>query len=155
MQPNKTLNYAIWATVIGGALYLLYRKFGKGGDGAGRKFLGVNKTWTIDEIAKKYPNWKRTKTADGTGEYYAKNFWTLNADGSKFKEMWLIFYSNGTWKIYTRATPEVYVSGGDFSKPTSLEVTDGFNKGNKFSSNNLAQTVSNVLNQKVSDLPTN
>ena len=155
MGTNKLLNYAIWTTVIGGALYLLYRKFGKGGSGAGTKFLGADKTWTIDEIAKKYPNWERKKTTEGKGDYYAKNFWTLNADGSKFKEMWLIFYYTGTWNIYTRATPGVYVSGGNFSKPTSLEVTDGFNKGNKFGSNSLAQTVSSVLNQKVSDLPTN
>jgi len=154
MQPNKLLNYAIWATVIGGGLFLLYKKFGKGNTRT-TKFLGLGKSWTIDEIAKEYPNWK-LETSKRTGNpYYSKSFWTLNQDGSKFKEMWFIFYNNNTWKIYTRATPEVFVSGGNFTKPTSLEVTDGFNKGNLFSSNSLSKTVEQVLNQKVSDLPTN
>lgn len=156
MESNKLINYAIWATVIGGVLFFVYKKFGSSGDSNSRTSRSkTGGSWTIDEIGKKYPNWERKASSSGNGEYYAKNFWTLNADGTKFKEMWLIFYSNGTWKIYTRSTPENFVSGGNFTRPTALEVTDGYNKGNTFKTNSLANSVSKVLNQGVSELPTN
>lgn len=151
METNKLLNYAIWITVIGGVLYLLNKKFGKGGT----KFFQTDKKWSLEEIQLKYPNWKLETSKTTNNPYYSKSFWTLNKDGSKFKEMWFIFYHNNTWKIYTRETPEKFISGGTFSSPTDLEVTDGFNKGNTYKTNSLAKSVAEVLNQKVSDLPTN
>jgi hypothetical protein len=151
MEANKTLNYAIWITVIGGGLYLLYKKFGKGEI----RLFETTKTTSLEEIQKIYPNWGLKTSSSSKNPYYSKNFWTLNEDGTKFKEMWFIFYHNGTWKIYTRANPEVFVAGGTYTKPTNLEVTDGFNKGNTFNTNSLSKSVAKILNQKVSDLPNN
>jgi len=151
METNKLLNYAIWATVIGGGLFLLYKKYGKGGT----KLLKGSKEWTLQEIQAKYPNWKLETSKTTNNPYYSKSFWSTNKDGSKFKEMWFIFYHNNTWKIYTRETPEKFVSGGTFSSPTDLEVTDGFNKGNTYKTNSLAKSVAKILNQEVTDLPNN
>lgn len=149
MKQNNLLNYAIWATVIGGSLYFLYKNYGKGG-------IGLKKTqrkWTLEEVKDRYPNWK-LQTSKSTGNpYYSKSFWTLNQDGSKFKEMWFIFYHNNTWKIYTREVPEKFVSGGNYTSPTNLEVTDGYNKGKTFKTNSLIKSVSRILKQEVSELP--
>lgn len=151
MESNKLLNYAIWATVIGGGLFLLYKKYGKGGS----KSSKTDKRWTLEEIQAKYPNWK-LETSKSTGNpYLSKSFWTINKDGSKFKEMWFIFYHNNTWKIFTRETPEKFVSGGTYTSPTILEVTDGYSKGNTFKTNSLAKSVTKLLKQEVSDLPNN
>ena len=90
METNKLLNYAIWATVIGGGLFLLYKKYGKGGT----KLLKGSKEWTLQEIQAKYPNWKLETSKTTNNPYYSKSFWTTNKDGSKFKEMWFIFYHN-------------------------------------------------------------
>jgi len=151
MESNKLLNYAIWATVIGGGLFILYKKYGNGF----LKSSKTNKLWTLEEIQAKYPNFKR-ETSKSTGNpYISKSFWTINKDGSKFKEMWFIFYHNDTWKIYTRETPEKFVSGGTYTSPTTLTVTDGYNKGNTVKTNSLAKSVTQVINQEVSDLPNN
>jgi hypothetical protein len=150
MESNKTLNYAIWITVIGGGLYLLYKKFGKGQS----KLFKSTKSASLDDVKRRYPNWQ-SKTSSSGNPYYSKNFWTLNEDGSKFREMWFIFYHNGTWKIYTRANPEVFVSGGTYTRPTNLKVTDGFNKDSSYNTSSLSNSVSKLLNQKVSDLPNN
>lgn len=151
MDSNKTLNYAIWITVIGGGLFFLYKKFGKGDT----KALKSNSLSTLEEVQAKYPNWNLEKSKTTGKDYYSKNFWTLNQDGSKFKEMWFIFYHNNIWRIYTRETPEKLISSGTYTSPNKLTVTQGFNEGNTFKKNNLAQNVSDILNQKVSDLPTN
>lgn len=148
MDNKKLLNYGIWATVIGAGLYLLYRRY-RNSEAMEQKNLEI--------LIKRYPNWElNNNKKDGQPPYmYSKNFWTVKDDGTKDKELWLIFYNDGVWRIYTRTTPEVYVSGGTFATDNRLEVTKGYNEGFVAKGGSLDKVVSKILKQKVTGLPTN
>jgi hypothetical protein len=148
MDNKKLLNYGIWATVIGAGLYLLYRR-NRNSEAMQQK--------NLETIVKRYPNWELNNgKKDGQApQMYAKNFWAVKEDGSNDKELWLIFYNNGEWRIYTRATPEVLVSSGTFTTDNKLEVTEGYNKGFVAKGGSLDKVVEKILKQKVTGLPTN
>lgn len=148
MDNKKLLNYGIWATVIGAGLYLLYKRY-RNSKAAEQKNLEI--------LIKRYPNWElNNNKKDGQPpNMYAKNFWTVKEDGTKDKELWLIFYNDGVWRIYTRATPEVYVSGGVYTTDNRLEVTKGYNEGFVAKGGSLDKIVEKILKQKVTGLPTN
>jgi hypothetical protein len=148
MDNKKLINYGIWVAILGAGAFLLYKRYRRTKAGQQRN---------LEAIIKKYPNWElNNNKKDGQApQMYAKNFWTLKDDGSKEKELWLIFYNDGVWRIYTRAIPEVYVSGGIYVTPNRLEVTKGYNEGMKANGNTLEKVVSEILKQKVTGLPTN
>lgn len=136
-QSSKIINYFIWGSIGAAIIYLLYRR------------TDAYKQNKLDKIFKQYPAWGKDQTKTTPLKRIWTTFKAYKADGNLEFEAWLVFYNEGTVKIYTKGNKEELILKGTYDNPKSIKVEKGYKAGKSFKGSTINDMLTKIFEQKI------